>query len=224
MPTVVLVRHGETPWNRDERMQGWAPVPLSERGHEQAAAAAAFLADDYDVDRVVASDLLRTRETAESLREALDDPPVEFDRAWRERDIGVYQGLSYRDMLERFPTFGLGEAAAHAATEVPDGGESIVEMRDRVLDGFRTVAGESGTTLVVTHGGPIHQVLGHAKGMDVTEAVLEHTQANCAVNEFDVDGETVTVRRENATPWEEGEDGVEPRTRAGLDAERRDGD
>jgi probable phosphoglycerate mutase len=216
MPTVVLLRHGETPWNRDERMQGWAPVPLSERGREQAAAAAAFVADAYDVDRVVASDLLRTRETTEPLQEHLDDPPVAFESAWRERDIGVYQGLEYGDMLDRFPTFALGETAARAATEVPDGGESIVQMRDRVLDGWRAVADESGTTLVVTHGGPIHQVLGHAKGMDVTDAVLEHTQSNCAVNEFRVDGEGVAVERENATPWQED---LRAHTRTGLEGE-----
>ncbi|MFD1513172.1 histidine phosphatase family protein [Halomarina rubra] len=214
MPTVVLMRHGETPWNRDQRMQGWAPVPLSDRGHEQAAAAAEHVAASYDVDRIVSSDLLRTRETTERVRETLGDLPVTFERAWRERDIGVYQGLGYQEMLDRFPTFALGETAARAATEVPDGGESIVGMRSRVLTGWRTAVEESGTTLVVTHGGPIHQVLGHAKGMDATTAVLEHEQANCAVNEFEVDGESVTVQRENATPWA---DGLDVRTREGLE-------
>ena len=218
MPTVVLMRHGETAWNRDQRMQGWAPVPLDERGHEQASAAAAHVAGTYDVDRIVSSDLLRTRETTERVRETLDDDlSVEFDDAWRERDIGVYQGLGYQEMVERFPAFALGETAARAATEVPEGGESIVQMRDRVLDGWRAVARQSGTTLVVTHGGPIHQVLGHAKEMDATTAVIEHTQANCALNEFRVEGSTVEVRRENATPWQ---DGIGARSREGLEEQR----
>jgi probable phosphoglycerate mutase len=136
---------------------------------------------------VVSSDLLRTRETTEALRERLDDPPVEFTREWRERDLGVYQGLEYEDMLERFPAFALGEAAARAAAEVPDGGESILGMRERVMAGWSSVAETAGTTLVVTHGGPIHRVLGHAKGMDVATAVTDHEQANCAINEFAVD-------------------------------------
>lgn len=215
MPTVLLMRHGETPWNRDQRMQGWAPVPLDERGHEQASAAAAHVAETYDVDRIVSSDLLRTRETTERVREAVgDDRPVEFSDAWRERDIGVYQGLGYREMVERFPAFALGETAARAATEVPERGESIVQMRERVLEGWRAVAEAEGTTLVVTHGGPIHQALGHAKGMDATTAVIEHAQANCALNEFAVDGSTVEVRRENATPWQ---DDIGARTREGLE-------
>ncbi|MFC5971407.1 histidine phosphatase family protein [Halomarina salina] len=224
MPTILLMRHGETPWNRDQRMQGWAPVPLADRGHEQASAAAEHVAGTYDVDCVVSSDLLRTRETTERVRETLGDGlPVEFSDAWRERDIGVYQGLTYGDMRDRFPTFALGETAARAATEVPEGGESIVQMRERVLEGWRAVVERSGTTLVVTHGGPIHQVLGHAKGMDATSAVIEHTQANCALNEFGVDvaadestDETpsVEVRRENATPWQ---DGIGVRSREGLE-------
>ncbi|PSP97202.1 hypothetical protein BRC89_12390 [Halobacteriales archaeon QS_4_70_19] len=72
MTTVLLLRHGETTWNRQGRIQGWAPTPLTERGHEQARRAGTAIADTYDVDRVVASDLRRTRETtAEALSAGL---------------------------------------------------------------------------------------------------------------------------------------------------------
>ena len=64
MATVLLVRHGETTWNRSGRVQGWAPTPLTERGHEQAAALGAHLASTVDVDRLVSSDLRRAQETA----------------------------------------------------------------------------------------------------------------------------------------------------------------
>lgn len=199
MGTVLLLRHGETEWNREGRIQGWAPVALNERGREQAAKAAARLAASYDVDRIVTSDLLRARQTTDCVAERVD-APVDRSARWRERDIGVYQGLDYADVLDRFPEFAIGEAAARASDETPDSGESFEDVRRRVLAGWRTAADRSGTTLVVTHGGPIHLVLGHVKGMDLADALLEHEQRNCAINEFRTDDGSRVVR-ENATPW-----------------------
>ena len=201
--TVVAVRHGETDWNRNGRLQGWAPVPLNDTGREQAAAAGAWLADEYDVDRVFVSDSLRTRQTAEGILESLPDLPVAHERHWRERDLGVYQGLTYADVEERFPRFGLGESAHEAALAVPESGESLRDVADRVTDRFlEIVDAHSGETLlVVTHGGPLHLLLGYAKGMSLQDALGTHHQSNCGVNEFSVDGETVEVVRENGTEW-----------------------
>ena len=217
MTTVVVVRHGETDWNNEGRMQGWAPVPLNDLGREQAVAAGEWLAGQYDVDRAVCSDLLRTRETAVRLCEPLgldpDGDRVTYRRAWRERDLGVYQGLTYADMYDRFPEFGLGETAAGAATETPEGGESLLDLRDRVLEGWTDLlaaAGDEATVLVVTHGGPIHFLLGHVKGLDVRDAFLEHSMANCGVTVLDRSGAAagtaapVEVVRENGTEWADG--------------------
>ncbi|MFC7197079.1 histidine phosphatase family protein [Halosimplex aquaticum] len=66
--TLLLVRHGQTTWNRDGRIQGWADSTLTERGREQARALGSHLSAEYDVDRLVASDLRRTRETVGLLR------------------------------------------------------------------------------------------------------------------------------------------------------------
>ncbi|WP_254542996.1 histidine phosphatase family protein [Halomarina pelagica] len=200
MATVILMRHGETTWNRDRRMQGWAPVPLTERGVEQARAAGRYLGERYSIDRVVSSDLLRTRQTTARVREALGDVPVTFAREWRERSVGVYQGLSYDDMRERFPEFGLGEEAAHAADRTPDGGESLETVRERVLEGWRAVLEHDGTTLVVTHGGPIRLALGHLKGHTIPDALLSHRVDNCCLNEFVVASDP-EIRVENGTPW-----------------------
>ena len=207
MTRVVAVRHGETDWNRNGRLQGWAPVPLNETGRKQAAAAGAWLAEEYDVDRVYVSDSLRTRQTADAVLEHLDDPPVERERHWRERHLGIYQGLTYADVEERFPTFGLGESAYEAALAVPEGGESLRDVADRVTLRFDEVVdrhpGE--TLLVVTHGGPIHVLLGYAKGLPLPDALGTHHQSNCGVNEFQVDGDddedAVEVVRENVTDW-----------------------
>ncbi len=203
MTCVVAVRHGETDWNRNARMQGWAPTDLNETGREQAAAAGAWLADEYDVDRAVASDLLRTRRTADLILDHHDDVPVDHAAAWRERDLGVYQGLTYGDVEERFPEFGLGETAYEAALAIPEGGESYRDMADRVTGAFNDVTEQhpEETVLLVTHGGPLHVLLGYAKGMPLRAALGSHHQANCAVNEIRVGDDERRVVRENVTDW-----------------------
>jgi len=135
MGHIVAVRHGETDWNREKRMQGWAPVPLNGTGREQAAATGRWLAEEYEFDRVRSSDLLRARETAEILCESVDAEPA-FEPAWRERGMGVYQGLTLSDIESRFPEFGLDEAAYRATEAVPEGGESLREVEERAIEGF----------------------------------------------------------------------------------------
>lgn len=203
MTRVVAVRHGETDWNRDGRMQGWAPTPLNERGREQAAAAGEWLAREFDVDRVFSSDLLRCEQTTAAILASIGDPPVAYEHHWRERHLGVYQGLTYADVEERFPDFGLGESAYEAAMAVPESGESLRDLADRVTRRFRDVVAEHAgeTVLVVTHGGPLHVLLGYARDMPLREGLKSHHQRNCAVNELVVDGDDVAVVRENETAW-----------------------
>lgn len=204
MTTLLLLRHAESEWNRAGRMQGWAPVGLTDRGHEQAAAAGERIAAEYDVDGVVASDLLRTEATVE--RAAPDGVEPAFEPAWRERDVGVYQGLPYEEVEERFPEFGLREPAVRAADRVPDSGESLVKLRERVLAAWDAICRDAGgreTVLVVTHGGPIRLVLGHVRGQDMREALLTGAPENCGLTEIEVDTGSDTpatdaeIRREN---------------------------
>jgi probable phosphoglycerate mutase len=203
MTHVVAVRHGETDWNRNARMQGWAPTDLNGTGREQATATGAWLADEYDVDHAAASDLLRSRRTADLIHEHVGEVPVDHDAAWRERDIGVYQGLTYGEAATRFPEFGLGEAAYEAALAVPESGESLRDMADRVTAAFDRLRERhpDATVLLVTHGGPLHVLLGYAKGMPLREALGSHHQANCAVTEIRTDGDDLRVVRENVTAW-----------------------
>lgn len=202
MTTVLLVRHGETEWNRTRRLQGWAPVSLNDRGREQAAAVGEYVAAGHDVDRVVASDLRRCKETARLLRRAGPvDAPVTFARAWRERSVGVFQGFSYDDFYERHSEFALHHSGHAAADATPEGGESFLDLRERVLAGWERLLDDADgeTVLVVTHGGPIYVVLAHLKGLDVVAAITEQDQHNCALNELRVDGDGVRVVCENDT-------------------------
>lgn len=200
MTTVLLVRHGETTWNRDERVQGWAPTPLTDRGREQARAVAGALASSYTVDRLVTSDLRRARRTAATLSDHLDCDPS-LSSAWRERDFGRLQGLPRAAVFEDdddWPTGG----ARDAADVRPESGESVRDVAARVRSGWETLLARSGrdeTVVVVCHGGPINLTVGAAKGLDPLTAVTAGTQRNCELNELRVvDGET-TVVAENRT-------------------------
>lgn len=225
MATVLLVRHGETMWNRRDRVQGWAPTRLTDRGREQAAALGSYLADEYDVDRLYASDLRRARETAERVGSAagLD---VTTESAWRERDFGKLQGLTKATLDERHPQFRVSQVGHSAVEELPESGERLLDMRDRVLTRWRRLVADVGaddTVAVVAHGGPIHAVVGDAKGLDLVPTFRDLVQDNCGINEFRVDpagdsdggatataddgataavdGRRATLVRENATPF-----------------------
>ena len=198
MSTILLVRHGETAWNRERRVQGWAPVALSERGHDQAARLAARLAADYSVDRLVSSDLRRTVETARPIARGVDCE-LTTDRRWRERNFGVLQGLSYSELFVGHPEFTLTEVGYTAAEARPEGGESLIDHRERVLAAFRELRASLAvdeTVVVVTHGGPLYLVLGWIHGLDIEATIMDQAQGNCAINEIHDDGE-LTIRREN---------------------------
>jgi len=187
MATVLLVRHGETAWNREGRIQGWAPTPLTDRGREQARQVGAHLAD-RGVDRVVASDLRRTKETASPVVRATD-APITFDRGWRERSFGVFEGMLADELFGSHPEYDVFEIGYAAATEAPENGESIVDTRERVLDAVDRLVDDCDggeTVAVVTHGGPVQTVVSNLQGLDIVEAIETLHVENCSVTEVGV--------------------------------------
>jgi probable phosphoglycerate mutase len=198
MATVLLARHGETTWNRSGRVQGWAPTSLTDRGREQAAALGAHLASTVDVDRLVSSDLRRAAETARYVaREVGCD--LTTDASWRERDFGCLQGFSPTEVFEQYPEYALSVSGASAATVRPDSGETLVEVRERVLDGWerlRTDLTPDETVVVVAHGGPNRLLLGSILDYDVVDSVLDIDQDNCAVNEIHASDPRVVRRND----------------------------
>jgi probable phosphoglycerate mutase len=202
MTTVLLVRHGETTWNRDQRVQGWVESALTDRGHEQAAALAGAISEAYDPDRLIASDLRRTRETAEHVARATGLSPT-FDRDWRERDFGRLQGMNYEELFFGHPQYAVSQSGHWAAMERPPGGESLLETRRRVLGAWESLlagAGDDETVVVVSHGGPLHLVLGAVKRLDIVATIMEQEQDNCALNELEASSNP-TIVRENDTSF-----------------------
>ncbi|WP_092566540.1 histidine phosphatase family protein [Halorubrum sp. SD626R] len=188
--STLFVRHGTTEWNEAGRIQGWAPVGLSERGREEAASVADATADRRAVDAVVASDLARTVETAEPIAAAAG-VAVETDPRLRERDFGVFQGLPSSDFFERFPDFDLLESGRAAAERAPESGESWLAVRDRVLDAAADLRAREGSVVAVTHVNPIRLVVGERRDLPVVRSLTELSADNCSVTEIDESGAVV---------------------------------
>lgn len=154
MKHLVVVRHGETEWNHDNRVQGSMDVPLSSRGREQTLALARLLARlGKTVDKVFTSDLSRAMETAQILAARLGWPPPVVDPLLREMDCGEWEGRSLDDLREGEPE-GWRRWMDDPAFRVP-GGESILDVKARARS-FLTLRGEelqaAERVVVVAHG------------------------------------------------------------------------
>ena len=102
--------------------------------------------------------------------------------------------------MTRVVAVGRGEIAYEATLEVPESGESLRGLADRVTAKFDRLLGDDGTVLVVTDGGPLYVLSGYAKGMGLSEALGGHHRANCGVNEFVAADSEVQDVHENETP------------------------
>ena len=203
MSRVLLVRHGETRWNHERRIQGWAPTQLNDRGRKQATALGRALSVEFEVTDLISSDLPRASETAAEIGESLGIE-IEFDSRFRERDFGFCQGLTYEEFSERFPQLSTARSGIEAVDARPESGETIREMAERVRAGWDEAVSRTGdgeTTVVVTHGGPLYTLLGRFKGLDLAESISEQTQDNCTVNEIDVTEEPRILRENHTALW-----------------------
>jgi probable phosphoglycerate mutase len=149
MTLLYLVRHGETDWNRDRRIQGSTDIPLNTTGRQQAASTGLLLAR-REWDGIYASPLSRAFETASIIAsEARLDAPKVID-ALVERNYGTAEGMTGFEIDRRFPP----------GTEVP-GRETRDEVADRVLPALLRLAEDhpDQSLIVVSHGGVIRSIL-----------------------------------------------------------------
>lgn len=162
-----LIRHGETPWNAERRIQGHTDIGLDPEGIHQAELAARWLAaaGQRRPTRLYSSDLLRARMTAERLALSLGLMP-ELLPAMRERRYGDFEGLTYDEARLRYPD----DYAAFEHREpdyaFPGGGESLRGFSARVVDCLRMLAARhvGETVALVTHGGVLDIVNRFVRG------------------------------------------------------------
>jgi broad specificity phosphatase PhoE len=154
---LILVRHGESTWNAEERLQGQLDPPLSERGREQSRALAAIV-DGVPDERVVCSDLARARETAEliGLR------PGRLDPRWREIDVGSWGGKTAAEIDAQGETLTNWRGGPRRAED----GESWEAFAARVSGALQELIDARGPWLVVCHGGCIRAAVAHVTGAD----------------------------------------------------------
>ena len=158
MPTIYYIRHGETSWNAEGRLQGAQDIALNERGRRQASDAGRILADllardGRDKARLpfVASPLIRARATMELARAELGLPPGDYalDDRLREIGYGVWEGSTLAEMQAADPVLYAKRLTAKW-TMAPEGGETYAEVQARMRDWYDTVKGD---TVAVAHGG-----------------------------------------------------------------------
>lgn len=182
MTEMILVRHGETAWNRERRMQGHTDTPLSGLGRAQAAALGQRMKDAV-LSAIYSSDLSRAYDTAAAVA-ANTGHEIRTDRQLRERTFGIFEGLTYYEMAERHP-----EVHAKFLSRDPDyaipGGESARQFFERSLACLDSIArrhsGE--TVMVVTHGLVLDTLYRAATGLPL-HVKREAPLLNASLNTF----------------------------------------
>jgi len=150
---LCLVRHGETTWNAERRLQGQLDIELNQLGRHQAQAAAQRLLEE-PVDALYASDLARAWHTAERIEQALG-LPRQAAPEFRERRYGAFEGLTYDEAKARYPEAYHRFETRDPAFPLPGGGESLEDVHGRVTGRLAAIAAAhpGATVVIVTHGG-----------------------------------------------------------------------
>lgn len=172
MARLILVRHGETEWNRLSRYQGQTDIELNETGIRQAHRAAERLARER-VNAIYSSDLKRARQTAEIIAAKHEVGAVHESSLLREMHFGDFEGLTFDQIEERFQLiFSASPSWRSRGPHVrAPNGESIADLAERLQRFWEELAkhGPEETLLIVAHGGPIQVLICHLLGIG-----LEH--------------------------------------------------
>lgn len=171
MTKVYLLRHGETEWNTQRRMQGWEDVTLNESGKKQARQCGLFL-KDYEINVVVTSPLKRAKETAEIISKIININSIFEMKTFIERNFGLASGLTRQEAKEKFP----------------DG--NILNMEDidtltlRAMEGLDILKEQfkNQNILLVTHGALINSILFSISNGEL--GVTKHGNASISIINF----------------------------------------
>jgi len=183
-PRMLLVRHGETDWNREKRFQGWVDVPLNEMGRQQAQQAAEFLRS-VTIDRAVSSPMLRPKETAEIVLSHHPALTLELFPDLREISHGLWEGKLESEIESQFSGQLQQWQEAPATVQMPEG-ENLQQVWERAIGCWRDIVASSGqqTVLVVAHDAINKAILCHVLGLS-PENFWNFRQGNGAVSVID---------------------------------------
>ncbi len=178
---IILIRHGETDWNVEERIQGLSDQPLNARGREQASAADAYVRRRFEPTHIWSSDLARCVQTAEALETPFKPTPT-----LREIGFGEWEGLSWTVLQERHPESVSRYFAADTTFQAP-GGELLADMIERGKSFIREadLTTPQGDVVVVGHGGALKGLI--ISLLDLSPlAMSKFSLSNAGVTVFEV--------------------------------------
>ncbi|KAK9009073.1 hypothetical protein V6N11_080545 [Hibiscus sabdariffa] len=157
---IVVVRHGETEWNADGRIQGHLDVELNEAGKQQAVLVADRLSKEPKISAVYSSDLKRALVTAETIAARCGGLEVITDPDLRERNLGDLQGIVFREAAKLSPKAHKAFLSRRTDQDIPGGGESLDHLFQRCTSSLQRIGkkhkGER--VVVVSHGGVIRSL------------------------------------------------------------------
>jgi broad specificity phosphatase PhoE len=188
LPTIYYIRHGETEWNAEGKLQGVQDIPLNDLGRRQAAESGNILAGLFARDGrseaelcFIASPLGRARSTMELVRGSLRLPPHDYavDPRLREIGYGQWEGSTLAEMQAADPDL-FARRQAEKWTVSPPGGESYVEVQTRVTDWYRQLTAD---TVAVAHGGTARALM-VALGVETPQSAADLTIEQGAVYVF----------------------------------------
>jgi len=163
---VIFIRHGQTSWNKDKKYQGHSDISLNENGLRQAELVGKRLAEEK-INAIYSSDLQRACQTAEMIAQhhAL---PIIRKQELREINFGMWEGLTYQEIMETWPEI-LRTMYSQPSETCPPQGESFNKVRQRVIRALQQCIAkhQNETIVVVSHGGTMRVILCAALGIDL---------------------------------------------------------
>lgn len=169
---ILLIRHGETDWNKEKRLQGYLDIPLNEVGKQQAQALSQCLGK-LELDAVFSSDLQRARDTAQPLA-SLHGLSLDVHADLRERCYGVMEGLQRLEIAKRYPQAFAALDARELDVRYPPGvnvAETLNEFSARAMGAMRRILTNTRhrQIAIVSHGGVLDCIYRHAENMSMKE-------------------------------------------------------
>ncbi len=198
MTRIILVRHGETEWNRVERFRGRADVPLNQTGMGQAEATARAIADRWRPAAVYSSPLSRAARTAESIARRFD-LTAEVHPGFIDIEYGQWQGLTPEEAARQWPDPLAKWYRTPGSARIP-GGESLDELRERCGGAIKEVVEKhpGSTVVVVSHTVVNRVILLLVLGL-ANDRFWRLRQDTCAINEIEADDGLFTLVSMNDT-------------------------
>lgn len=194
---VYVIRHGQTDWNMLGRWQGFEQISLNNEGLNQAQALANYL-QTQPITAIYTSDLSRALQTATALSEALKITP-QIDPRWRERNLGIFQGMTRAEIYEKFPEE-MNAMQTDRYNYIIPNGESQKDVQKRAYEAWEQVIRHAPgpEAAIISHGGTIKTLL--LKLFDNDPALADVNLTNTSITTLEHNGSEWIPLEVAATP------------------------